>query len=251
MKRFAGKVALVTGAGSGIGEAVAVQLAAEGAKVVATDINLDAVQGVVDKIKAAGGEAIAMRQDASKPEENEAAVKLAVDTYGGLNLAVNNAGIGGAAEKAGEVAIEDWDQVIDINLNGVFYGCRYEIPAMLKSGGGSIVNMGSIHSTVATPLGGNSAYVAAKHGVLGLTKNIAAEYAAQGIRVNCVGPGYIDTPLLASLPTDALEFLKTKHPLGRLGTSEECAELTCFLLSDAASNTTGAYITTDGGFTAV
>lgn len=251
MARFDGKVALVTGAGSGIGEAIAIQLAVEGAKVVATDINLDAVKDVVARITAAGGEAIAAHQDAAKPEDSEAAVKLAVDTYGGLNLAVNNAGIGGAAEKTGEVSVPDWNEVIDINLNGVFYGCRYEIPAMLASGGGSIVNMGSIHSTVATPLGGNSAYVAAKHGVLGLTKNAAAEYAAQGIRVNCVGPGYIDTPLLSVLPADALEFLKTKHPNARLGTSEECAELTCFLLSDAASNTTGAYITTDGGFTAV
>ena len=251
MSRFDGKVALVTGAGSGIGEAIAEQLAAEGAKVVATDINLAAVQKVVEGIKAKGGEAIAVLQDAAKPEDSESAVKAAVDTYGALHLAVNNAGIGGAGELTGEVAIKDWLQVIDINLNGVFFGCRYEIPAMLAAGGGSIVNIGSIHSVVATPLGGNSAYVAAKHGVLGLTKNAAAEYGAKGIRVNAVGPGYIDTPLLAGLPDEAQQFLVTKHPIGRLGHAEEVAEVVTFLLSDAASNVTGGYLTIDGGFTAV
>jgi NAD(P)-dependent dehydrogenase (short-subunit alcohol dehydrogenase family) len=251
MSRFDGKVALVTGAGSGIGEAVAQQLAAEGAKVVCTDINLEAVQKVVDAIKANGGDATAVQQDTAKAEDSERVVQLAVDTYGGLHLAVNNAGIGGAAEHTGEVAVKDWLQVIDINLNGVFYGCRYEIPAMLASGGGSIVNMGSIHSVVATPLGGNSAYVAAKHGVLGLTKNAAAEYAARGIRVNAVGPGYIDTPLLSALPAEAHQFLVTKHPINRLGHANEVAEVVTFLLSDAASNVTGGYLTVDGGFTAV
>ena len=249
--RFDGKVALVSGAASGIGEAIALQLAAEGAKVVATDINQDAVEALAAKIVAGGGVAIAARHDVAVAEDSQRVVDLAVEKFGGLHMAVNNAGIGGAAEHTGEVALQDWQQVIDINLNGVFYGCRYEIPAMLASGGGSIVNMGSIHSMVATPLGGNSAYVASKHAVLGLTRNAASEYAQRGIRINCVGPGYIDTPLLAALPAEAIEFLKSKHPLGRLGTAEECSEITCFLLSDAASNTTGGYFTTDGGFTIV
>ena len=250
MADFTGKVALVTGGGSGLGEAISKDLAAKGAKVVVTDINLDAAERVVSEITEAGGTASAIKQDTSAKEDSEEVVQFAVDTYGGLNFAVNNAGIGGVQVPVGETDLDNWDKVIDINLNGVLYGMRYQIPAMLKSGaeGSAIVNMASVHGAVAAI--NNGAYTAAKHGVVGITKNAAAEYGAQGLRINSVGPGYITTPLLeSSLDAKTLEGLKAKHPLGRLGTAEEVAKVVSFLLSDDASFVTGAYYLIDGGYT--
>ena len=248
MREFENKVAIVTGGGSGIGEAVALRLAERGARVIVTDIDESAAQGVVSRIEDGGGAAASMKHDVASADAAEAAVARAEEQFGALHLAVNNAGIGGELNPVGKYGIDAWNRVIDINLNGVFYGMRYQIPAIERAGGGAIVNMASILGSVGTA--NSAAYVAAKHGVVGLTKAAALEYAKRNVRINAVGPGYIDTPLLEALEDDARAALVGLHPLGRLGSADEVAELTLFLLSERASFVTGSYHLVDGGYTA-
>ncbi len=247
MKLLQNKVAIITGAGSGIGKAAAKLFAAEGAKVVVSDINEEHGNAAVEEIKTAGGEAFFVKANSASAEDNEMLVKQTVEKYGALDIAVNNAGIGGPLGLTGEYPIDGWQKVIDINLSGVFYGLRYQLPAM--SSGGSIINVASILGHAGTRF--SPAYVAAKHGVVGLTKTAALEYADKNIRINSIGPGYIKTPLVEnSLDEATLKALVGLHPIGRLGEAEEVAELLLWLASPKASFVTGAYYPVDGGYLA-
>jgi len=247
MSEFSDKVAVVTGGASGIGEAIVKELAAAGAKVVVADRDTAGMKRVVGEITATGGVALPFELDAANASANAAMVEFAVKSFGALHLAVNNAGIGGPSAPTGEYPLDGWQQVMDVNLNGVFYGLRYEIPAILKSGGGSIVNMASILGSVG--FANAVAYTATKHALLGMTKVAAMEYAAKGVRINAVGPGFIDTPLLSkNLTPETLKYVAGLHPIQRLGRAEEVSALTCFLLSDRASFITGSYHLVDGGY---
>lgn len=250
MTQFEGKVAIVTGAASGIGATTAEMYARDGARVVVSDVNEEGGQATVGRIESAGGEAIFVRTDVSDPQACEELVARAVDHFGRLDVAFNNAGIGGAQALTADYPLDDWHQLMGINLFGVFYCMKYEIPAMLASGGGAIVNMASILGQVAFAT--SPAYVTSKHGVVGLTANAAVEYGQQGIRVNAVGPGFIRTPLIAALEQDrpTYDMLVSLHPIGRLGEPEEVAELVLWLSSEKASFVTGAYYPVDGGYLA-
>jgi NAD(P)-dependent dehydrogenase (short-subunit alcohol dehydrogenase family) len=248
MKTLENKVAIVTGGGSGIGKSICILYAAEGAKVIVSDVNEQGGNETVMEIKEKGGEAIFFKADTSQPNENKNLVAKAISEYGALHIAVNNAGIGGPLKPTGEYPIEGWDKVISVNLSGVFYGMRYQIPAMLEAGGGTIVNMASILGQVGTQ--NAPAYVAAKHGIVGLTKTAALEYSRHNIRINSIGPGYIITPLLNVLDEASLNGLASLHPIGRLGQPEEVAELALFLNSDKSSFVSGSYYAIDGGYLA-
>lgn len=249
--RVAGKVALVTGAGSGIGRATALAFAREGAKVVAADVVVEGGQETVRLITAAGGEATFVKADVANAAEVEALVKKTVEAYGRLDCAFNNAGVEGEIAPTAECTEANWDRVIDIDLKGVWLCMKYEIQQMLKHGGGAIVNTASVAGLVGFQ--GIPAYVAAKHGVNGLTKTAALEYAKSGIRVNAVCPGVIHTPMVERAfraSPQMAEAATALEPVGRLGKPEEIAEAVVWLCSDAASFVTGLPMAVDGGLVA-
>ncbi|TNC49370.1 SDR family oxidoreductase [Rubellimicrobium rubrum] len=241
---FTGQTAIVTGAASGIGLAIARELAQGGARVVLSDLHDDALAQAAQGIP----QALTRACDVADAGQVEALVTFAVEQTGGLHLLVNNAGIGGPSAPTGEYPLDGWHKVIDVNLHGVFYGLRYGLPAIEASGGGAVVNMASILGSVG--FANAPAYVAAKHAVVGLTKNAAMEYAQRGIRINAVGPAFIRTPLLDALGEEARIGIAQMHPVKRLGTPEEVSALTCFLLSKEASFITGSYHLVDGAYTA-
>jgi NAD(P)-dependent dehydrogenase (short-subunit alcohol dehydrogenase family) len=249
--RVDGKIALVTGAGSGIGRATALVFAREGAKVVVADVVVDGGEETVRQIKAAGGEALFVKADMAKAAEVEAMVQKAVTTYGRLDCAHNNAGIEGATGKTADYREEDWDRVIRVNLTGVWFCMKYEISQMLKQGGGAIVNTASDAGLLGVPQ--MPAYVASKHGVVGLTKTAALEYAKSGIRVNAVCPGVIKTPMVERITgqrAGRAERMAAAEPVGRMGKPEEIAEAVVWLCSEAASFVTGLPMSVDGGIAA-
>ena len=248
--RIAGRTALVTGAGSGIGKAMALVFAHEGAKVMASDINEDSARAVAAQIEDSGGEARHLRTDTTKEDDVKAAIQATVDAWGRLDVLANNAGIGGPQYA--------WDQVIAVNQSGVFYGCLHGLNQMIsQGGGGSIVNTASMAGLIGAmvpgfPGGFGYAYIAAKHAVIGLTKQFGLDGAPHNVRVNAICPGWIDTPLIDPLrqAQPMLDWAVQNTPMGRLGRPEEIARAALFLAGDDSSFMTGAYLVVDGGWTA-
>ena len=250
-KYLSGKTAIVTGAASGIGEATALLYAEYGANVVVSDIHEEKGNEVANKIKQQGGNAIFVKADVSQPGDCEQLVNKTVATFGSLDIAFNNAGVSGESNAVGDMSIEGWNKIIAVKLSSVFYSMKYQLLKMQKAGGGAIVNNSSILGAVG--FANAAGYVAAKHGVIGLTQTAALEYSAKGIRINAVGPAFINTPLLSEAGMDnnvKQSFLVPLHPIGRLGESKEVAELVVWLSSDKASFVTGSYYPVDGGYLA-
>lgn len=251
MNNLKGKTAIVTGGASGIGEATALLYAAYGCNVIVSDLQEEKGLLLVEKIRQSNGKAVFIKADVSKPQDCEMLVNKTVASFGSVDIAFNNAGISGESNAVADMSIEGWNKIIAVNLNSVFYCMKYELQQMLKQGKGVVINNSSILGQVGFV---NAAgYVAAKHGVIGLTQNAALEYAARGIRVNAIGPAFINTPLLteAGMDTDIKQsVLVPLHPIGRLGEAKEVAEMVVWLSSDKASFITGSYYPVDGGYLA-
>jgi NAD(P)-dependent dehydrogenase (short-subunit alcohol dehydrogenase family) len=249
--RFEGKVALVTGASSGIGRAASIRFAAEGAQVVVSDVNEERSAEVVATITAAGGDATFVRADVAVASEVQALVEATVARYGKLHIAVNNAGIPGAGLPIPDYPDADWQRGIDVMLSGVFYGMKHQIPRILEAGGGAIVNVSSGAGLIGFP--GMAPYVAAKHGVIGLTKTAALEFGSQGVRINAVCPGTARTQMVKDWMGDdeAMEqSVRDLHPIGRIAEPEEIAAAILWLASDDASFALGSIVAVDGAYTA-
>lgn len=252
MANMEGKVALVTGASSGIGLHTARLFAEKGASVVLADLDETAGDKAAQAIEDAGGKALFVKTDVSQGAQVKALVEKTIERFGRLDYAVNNAGIGGESVPTADITEEGWNRVIGINLTGVWLCMKHEIEAMLENEGGAIVNVASILGTVG--FANAAAYVSAKHGVVGLTKSAAMEYATLGVRVNVVCPGFIYTPMLESAGmaegTEMFNYISSLHPMQRMGTSEEVAAMIVWACSDEASFVTGASLLVDGGYTA-
>ena len=255
MGLVAGKVALVTGAGAGIGRAAALKFAEEGAKVVVSDVNSTEGNETVALIRQATGDAVFIRADVTKAEAVEALIASAVAAFDRLDCVCNNAGIEGRVVPLAEQSEEDFDTVMSVNAKGTFHFLKYEIDWMVKNGGGAIVNLASVAGLIGFP--GLGPYAASKHAINGLTKNAALEYSKLGIRVNSVCPGGIETRMLDSLVAQASkgqlgtrQMMDPLHPMGRIGRAEEVADLIVWLCSDRAAFVTGANVTIDGGYAA-
>lgn len=242
------KVALITGGGSGIGRASALRLAGEGARVMVSDVNEAGGEETVRLVKSEGGEAAFVRCDVSKASEVEAMVKATVQRFGGLDIALNNAGVGGAMLNADKLEEAVWDFVMNINLKGVWLCTKYELPEMLKRGGGSIINVASLAGLLG--FRGNAVYAASKHGVIGFTKSVALEYARLGVRVNAICPGFTETPMVTNMIAEVPrmeEMTRNSSPMRRLGRVEEIADAVLYLASDMSSFVNGHSLTLDGG----
>lgn len=240
------KVAIVTGGASGIGKAIVEIFLQEGAKVVIADINEKLGLAMLEENSE--GNLVFIKADSASPADSEKIVSAAVENFGALHIAVNNAGIGGPSSDIGNYPIDLWNKVIDINLNGVFYGMHYQLPEVEKVGG-SIINMASILGAVG--FANSSAYAAAKHGVVGLTKSAAWEYGERNVRINAIGPGFITTPMIADeIDDETQQHLASQHALQRLGSPREVAELALWLASEKSSFATGGYYPIDGGYLA-
>ncbi len=244
-----GKTVIITGGGSGFGREVALKLAKKGTNVSVVDISKEHGEETVRLCKELGCDAIFIQADVSKVEEVKSYVSQTIDHFGKIDLFFNNAGISGSGVRTIECSVEEFDAIVDVNLKGVFYGLKYVVSEMLKTGGGIIVNTASLGGLVGMPTLG--AYSATKHAVVGLTKTIAGEYGREKIRINAIAPGTNETPMVKSFPKEAIKAMAEEVPMGRLGQPHEVADVACFLLSEESSYIHGATISIDGGVAAL